>query len=108
MSMSKGRIKLYDVTGRFIIPGTRKIGEYSGRVGAVSPDQAAKDLAPVLHGKFKQDMDRDHKITPGFLRLNLKYREVPPVTPVAPATLDPIPAPLPEGSEGPSGPIGAL
>jgi hypothetical protein len=44
--------KLFQVSGRFVIPGTRETASFSGRVFAESPQAGSKDLAAKLQEDY--------------------------------------------------------
>lgn len=80
--MSMIPLKMYDVGGRFCLPGTNTVFTYSARVLSVSIQQAAKDLVPAMNEKFRDELKNKHapswseyKISSGFVLGNLKFRE---------------------------------
>lgn len=88
-------VKLFDVSGKFVLPGTRKVETFSGRIIAETPQQGAKDLATMLNEKFKKDFPRYSQLPPGaiqgmtpaFLLRNLTWT---PFVPVKSNPIDPI------------------
>lgn len=87
-------IRLFDVSGKFVIPGTRIVETFKARIAAETPEQGSKDLAPVLQKMYQRDLPRHGNakldprftITPAFVRRNLNWS---PWTPPA-STPDPI------------------
>lgn len=80
--MSMIPLKMFDVTGKFVLPGTGTSYAYSARVLSVSIQQAAKDLVPAMNEKFRDELKNKHapswseyKISSGFVLGNLKFRE---------------------------------
>lgn len=75
--------KLFTVTGRFVIPGTREIASFSGRVFAESPQKGSKDLAAKLQEDFGWTREksegkrapRDYKFSPDFALMHLQWKE---------------------------------
>ncbi len=48
---------LWNVSGRFVIPGTRKHGSFGPiRVAAASRQKASEDLAPALNEQFRKEL----------------------------------------------------
>lgn len=87
-------VKLFMVTGTFIIPGTREKAKFSGKVIAESRHHGSKQMANHLQEEFGWAGD-DHadrgkraprgvKFSPDFALLHLQWSEVPKaVTPTA-------------------------
>jgi hypothetical protein len=65
---------IWDVSGKVIIPGTRKNGSF-GPVRIVDKDRqtASRHLAVMLNEKFRRDLRGDHKFSDGFALMNLKW-----------------------------------
>jgi hypothetical protein len=74
---------IWDVSGKVIIPGTRKNGSF-GPVRVVDKDRqtASRHLAVMLNEKFRRELRGDHKFSDGFALMNLKWE---PVVKKAPA-----------------------
>ena len=67
---------LWDVGGKFIIPGSRKTATLPmTRIGDVSRQVASKHLATLLNQKFARDLRGDHKFSDGFALGNLQWKE---------------------------------
>lgn len=68
---------IWDVSGRVIIPGTRKSGTF-GPVRIVDQDRtkASKHLAVLLNEKFRKDLRGDHRFSDGFALMNLRWDQV--------------------------------
>ena len=65
---------LWDVSGKVIIPGTRKSASFGPiRIGDKSRQDASKHLAVMLNEKFKRDLRGDHKFSDHFALMNLKW-----------------------------------
>jgi hypothetical protein len=70
---------LWDVGGKFIIPGTRKIATLPMvRIGDTNRQAASKVLARILNEKFARDLKGDHKFSDGFAMGNLQWRDFTP------------------------------
>ena len=65
---------IWDVSGKVIIPGTRKNGSF-GPIRIVDKDRqtASRHLAVMLNEKFRRDLRGDHKFSDGFALMNLKW-----------------------------------
>jgi hypothetical protein len=73
---------LWDVGGKFIIPGTRKTAQLPKvRIGDVSRQAASKHLAKILNEKFARDLRGDHKFSDGFALGNLQWKDFVPKAP---------------------------
>lgn len=67
---------LWDVKGRFVIPGTRKTAQFGPlRIGDKDRTTASKHIASLLNEKFKRDLRGDHKFSDGFALMNLQWDE---------------------------------
>ena len=68
---------IWDVSGKVIIPGTRKNGSF-GPVRIVDKDRqtASRHLAVMLNEKFRRELRGDHKFSDGFALMNLKWDPV--------------------------------
>jgi hypothetical protein len=77
---------IWDVSGKVIIPGTRKNGSF-GPVRIVDKDRttASRHLAVMLNEKFKRELRGDHKFSDGFALMNLKWEPLAKQT-TAPTT----------------------
>lgn len=70
---------LWEVSGSFIIPGTREKGTFGPiRVGDVTRQKASEHLAPMLNHQFRRQLRGDHKFSPHFALMNLKWAPVVP------------------------------
>lgn len=73
---------LWDVSGTFVIPGTRDKGQFGPlRVSAPTKQAASKDVARFLQEKFGREartLDRrGYTFSAHFALMNLSWREVP-------------------------------
>jgi hypothetical protein len=67
---------LWDVSGKVIIPGTRKSATFGPiRIGDKDRQSASKHLAKMLNEKFKRDLRGDHKFSDHFAMYNLKWED---------------------------------
>lgn len=68
---------IWDVSGKVIIPGTRKNGSF-GPVRIVDKDRqtASRHLAVMLNEKFRRELRGDHKFGDHFALMNLKWDDV--------------------------------
>ncbi len=77
---------LWNVSGRFVIPGTRKHGSFGPiRVAAATRQKASEDLAPALNEQFRKELPEGAKFGAHFAMLNLKWEpfiQQPKVEPV--------------------------
>lgn len=65
---------LWDVSGKVIIPGTRKSATFGPvRIGDKDRQSASKHLAKMLNEKFKRELRGDHKFSDGFALMNLQW-----------------------------------
>lgn len=65
---------LWNVHGRFVIPGTRKHGSFGPvKVAAATRQKASQDLAPMLNEQFRRELPEDTKFSAHFAMLNLKW-----------------------------------
>jgi hypothetical protein len=65
---------LWDVQGKFIIPGTRKEASFGPvRIGDKDRQTASKHLSKMLNEQFKRDLRQDHKFGDHFAMMNLKW-----------------------------------
>lgn len=89
-------IKLFDVSGKFIIPGTRETATFSARVIAESRHQGSRDLAMTLTEKFGEKLPRGHKFSGDFALYHLQWKEH------APKVKETLPSPILEAmAQGP-------
>lgn len=82
---------LWDVQGKFVIPGTRKTTSFGPiRIGDQSRQAASKHIARMLNEKFSRDLRGDNKFSDHFAMYNMTWSDVDfrkkpvEVTPVAP------------------------
>lgn len=65
---------LWEVSGKLIIPGTRKSASFGPvRIGDKDRQTASKHLAKMLNEKFARDLRGDHKFSDGFALMNLQW-----------------------------------
>ena len=70
---------LWDVSGSYIIPGTRTKGTLSKmRIGDVSREAASKHLAALLNDKHRRDLRGDNKFSDHFAIYNLQWQAFAP------------------------------
>lgn len=75
---------LWDVSGKVIIPGTRKSASFGPiRIGDKDRQTASKHLAKVLNEKFRKELRGDHRFSDHFALMNLQWNNVV-VKPAAP------------------------
>lgn len=78
---------LWDVSGSYIIPGTRTKGTLSRmRVGDVNRQSASKHIAALLNDKHKRDLRGDHKFSDHFALYNLQWADFKAPIPQAPTS----------------------
>lgn len=71
-------LKHFIVSGRFLIPGTRKVATLAPvRVVARDRSHATVQLAPVLSDQYAKALPRDVRIAPDFILLNCRIVEAP-------------------------------
>lgn len=80
---------IWDVSGKVIIPGTRKNGSF-GPVRIVDKDRqtASRHLAVMLNEKFRRELRGDHKFSDGFALMNLKWEPVSKQKTTPPPTVE--------------------
>jgi hypothetical protein len=67
---------LWDVSGKVIIPGTRKSASFGPvRIGDKDRQTASKWLGHMLNEKFKRELRGDHKFSAHFALMNLKWED---------------------------------
>jgi hypothetical protein len=68
---------LWDVSGKVIIPGTRKSAPFGPvRIGDKDRQTASKWLGHMLNEKFKRELRGGHQFSAHFALMNLKWDEV--------------------------------
>ena len=68
---------LWDVSGKVIIPGTRKSGSFGPvRIGDKDRQTASKHLGKMLNEKFKRELRGGAKFSDHFALMNLKWDDV--------------------------------
>jgi hypothetical protein len=68
---------LWEVSGKVIIPGTRKSASFGPiRIGDKSRQEASRHLGKMLNEKFKRELRGDHKFSDHFALMNLKWDDV--------------------------------
>ena len=77
--------KMFTVSGKFIVPGTRNVVPFSGRVFAESAQVGSKDLAGKLQEEFGwtpnggagKTAPRGYVFSADFALVNLQWKEHP-------------------------------
>jgi hypothetical protein len=65
---------LWEVSGKIIIPGTRKSASFGPlRIGDKDRQTASKHIARLLNEKFKRELRGDHKFSDHFALMNLRW-----------------------------------
>lgn len=65
---------LWEVSGKIIIPGTRKSASFGPvRIGDKDRQTASKHLGAMLNEKFKRELRGDHKFSDHFALMNLRW-----------------------------------
>lgn len=78
---------LWDVQGKFVIPGTRKAGNFGPvRIGDKDKQTASKHLAKMLNEKFSRDLRGDNKFSDHFALYNLRWTDFQPKAQEVPVT----------------------
>ena len=73
---------LWDVSGSYIIPGTRTKGTLSPmRIGDVNRQTASKHIAAMLNAKHKRDLRGDNRFSDHFALYNLQWADFKPKAP---------------------------
>lgn len=68
---------LWDVSGRIIIPGTRKSASFGPvRIGDKDRQTASKHLGKMLNEKFRKELRGDSRFSDGFALMNLQWKDV--------------------------------
>ena len=68
---------LWEVSGRVIIPGTRKSGSFGPvRIGDKDRQTASKHLGKMLNEKFRKELRGDHRFSDGFALMNLQWKDL--------------------------------
>lgn len=75
--------KLFQVSGRFVIPGTRETASFSGRVFAESPQKGSQDLAAKLQENYGWTREksegkrapRDYVFSRDFALMHFQWKE---------------------------------
>lgn len=76
---------LWDVSGSYIIPGTRTKGTLAPmRIGDVNRQSASKHIAALLNAKHKRDLRGDNKFSDHFALYNLQWKDFQPKAPAPP------------------------
>jgi hypothetical protein len=75
-------VSMWEVSGGFVIPGTRDRGTFGPvKVIALSRQKASADLAPLLQEKFRKEArgtdNRPYKFSDHFALMHLGWRELP-------------------------------
>lgn len=74
---------LWEVSGKVIIPGTRKSGVFGPvKIGDKDRQTASKHLAKMLNEKFRRDLRGDNKFGDHFALMNLKWDDIAKKAPV--------------------------
>lgn len=70
---------LWEVSGKIIIPGTRKNASFGPlRIGDKDRQTASKHIGRLLNDKFKRELRGDHKFSDHFALMNLRWEPVVP------------------------------
>ncbi len=70
---------LWEVSGKIIIPGTRKNASFGPlRIGDKDRQTASKHIGRLLNEKFKRELRGDHKFSDHFALMNLRWEPVVP------------------------------
>lgn len=76
-------LKLFKVSGKFVVPGCRDLESFNGKVLAKDIPDVCNQVAPVIHEKVKGKLfDKSapswasYKITPAFVRGNMRFEEI--------------------------------
>lgn len=78
---------LWDVSGKIIIPGTRKSASFGPvRIGDKDRQTASKHLAKMLNEKFKRDLRGDARFSDGFALMNLRWENAIKAAPAVEAS----------------------
>lgn len=65
---------LWEVSGKIIIPGTRKSASFGPvRIGDKDRQTASKHIGALLNDKFKRELRGDHKFSDHFALMNLRW-----------------------------------
>lgn len=68
---------LWVVSGKVIIPGTRKSASFGPvRIGDKDRQTASKHLGKMLNEKFKRELRGDHRFSDHFALMNLKWEDL--------------------------------
>lgn len=71
--------RIYDISGTFLIPGTREKSDLpKTRVVAESRQQASRDIAPMLNDKYSKELPYKHSFSKDFALCHLRWEEVQP------------------------------
>lgn len=91
---------IYDISGTFLIPGTREKADFpKTRVVADSRQLASKDLAPMLNEKYSKELPHKHSFSRDFALCHLKWEEVQPKQKAPAPALTPGELSLPSATE---------
>jgi hypothetical protein len=72
---------LWDVVGKFIIPGTRKTASFGPvRIGDHDRQSAAKHLAKLLNDQFSRDLRGVNRFSDHFALYNMQWKIFAPKT----------------------------
>ncbi len=66
-------LKIYEVSGKFVLPGTRKHETFSARVVAENPIVGARELAPLLQERFGRHLPEGYSFSPLFALHALRW-----------------------------------
>ena len=71
--------RIFDISGTFLIPGTREKADFpKTRVVAETRQQASRDLAPMLNEKYSTEWPHTQSFSRDFALCHLKWEEVQP------------------------------
>lgn len=80
--------KMWNVTGKFLIPGTRELATFDGRVFAESRHQGSRDLKDHLQEEYGKKCPRGYSFSSDFALMNLQWKEAPPKGKITPEILE--------------------
>jgi len=72
-------VKVYQIQGKFLIPGTRELGSLGPiKVIAESYQAASRSLQPMLIEKYKKELPHKHTFSPDFVLYHCQMDELKP------------------------------
>ena len=80
--------KLFTVSGKFLIPGTREVATISNvRVFAESRHQGSRDLKGYLQSEYGKKCPRGYAFSSDFALMNLQWEEQAPKAKIEPEVM---------------------